>query len=212
MKTLKPMAGPARHEGVVYALAQDRHAVTELLARAFQADPVARWTFPDPMTYTAAFSTFADAFGGAAFDRGTAWMVPGFRGAALWLPPGAAPDEPAVAAVFERYVPSARRADLLALMDQMARHHPPVAHWYLPLIGVDPVDQGRGHGSALLRAACDQIDRDGQVAYLESTHPMNVPFYRRHGFEVIATLRVGDAPPVFPMMRGPRGAVVSRGG
>jgi ribosomal protein S18 acetylase RimI-like enzyme len=204
MKSLESPAPSGRHDGVVFAAPPDRPAVMELLARAFRFDPVARWTFPDPATYVEAFAAFADTFGGAAFEHGSAWMVPGFRGAALWLPPGVGPDEQAVAAVFDRYVPAGRLADLFVLMDKMARHHPPVAHWHLPLIGVDPLDQGRGHGSALLRAALERLDRDGQVGYLESTNPSNVPFYRRHGFEVVATIEVGDAPPVVPMMREPR--------
>ena len=193
-----------RRLAVVRAAADDREAVAEVLARAFQADPVARWAFPDPATYPAAFSAFVEAFGGAAFDHGSAWLVPGLRGAALWLPPGVGPDEQAVATVFERYVPAGRLGDLFVLMDKMGRHHPPVAHWHLPLIGVDPVDQGRGYGSALLRAVTGRLDRDGQVAYLESTNASNVALYRRHGFEVIATIEIGDAPPVFPMMREPR--------
>ena len=204
MKSLESPAPSGRHDGVVFAAPQDRQAVMELLARAFQVDPVARWAFPDPATYVEAFSAFADAFGGAAFDHGAAWMVPGFRGAALWLPPGVGPDEQRVATALERYAPPGRLADLFVLMDKMARHHPPVAHWHLPLIGVDPRDQGRGHGSALLRAAIERLDRDGHVAYLESTNPSNVPFYRRHGFEMFATIEAGGAPPVYPMMRAPR--------
>jgi ribosomal protein S18 acetylase RimI-like enzyme len=204
MKSLESPAPSDRHDGVVFAAPQDREAVMELLARAFQVDPVARWAFPDPATYVEAFSAFADAFGGPAFDHGAAWMVPGFRGAALWLPPGVGPDEQRVATVLERYVPPGRLPDLFVLMDKMARHHPPVGHWHLPLIGVDPLDQGRGHGSALLRAVIERLDRDGQVAYLESTNPSNVPFYRRHGFEVVVTIEVADAPPVHPMMRTPR--------
>jgi ribosomal protein S18 acetylase RimI-like enzyme len=64
--------------------------------------------------------------------------------------------------------------------------------------------QGRGYGSALLRHALEQIDRDGQLAYLESTNPANVPLYQRHGFEVVGTIQVDDAPPMIPMVRRAR--------
>jgi len=30
-----------------------------------------------------------------------------------------------------------------------------------------------------------------------------VSLYPRHGFEVIGTIQVGDAPPIFPMVRQP---------
>ncbi len=42
------------------------------------------------------------------------------------------------------------------------------------------------------------------MAYLESTNPLNVPLYERHGFEVVGTIEVGDAPAVYPMVRRPR--------
>jgi GNAT superfamily N-acetyltransferase len=56
--------------------------------------------------------------------------------------------------------------------------------------------QGRGYGSAPLLHALEPIDRDGHLAYLESTNPANVPLYRRHGFEVVGTMQVDDAPPM----------------
>jgi hypothetical protein len=31
-----------------------------------------------------------------------------------------------------------------------------------------------------------------------------VPLYRRHGFEVLGTIQIGDAPPIAPMLREPR--------
>jgi GNAT superfamily N-acetyltransferase len=47
-------------------------------------------------------------------------------------------------------------------------------HWYLPLIGVDPAHQGKGHGDALMAYALQQCDRDHLPAYLESTNPRNI--------------------------------------
>jgi GNAT superfamily N-acetyltransferase len=67
-----------------------------------------------------------------------------------------------------------------------------------------PSQQGKGYGSILLEHAVARCDREGLPAYLESTSPRSVPLYRRHGFEVVAELRVGSAPPIFPMVRQPR--------
>jgi ribosomal protein S18 acetylase RimI-like enzyme len=90
------------------------------------------------------------------------------------------------------------------LFEKMGSYHPTEPHWYLPLIGVEPTKQGRGCGSALLRHALERIDRDGGIAYLESTNPANIPLYRRHGFEVVGTIQVGDSPPLYPMVRRPQ--------
>ena len=189
---------------VTIAWPGDRHAVIDVLVRAFEADPVARWWFPDPRSYRPTFRAFAAAFGGRAIDHGTAQYVRPFLGAALWLPPGVGPDEQALIPLLEREVPDDRIRPVFMMLEKMGRHHPDEPHWYLPLIGVDPAYQGRSHGSALLRHATDRLDRAGQVAYLESTNPLNVPLYRRHGFEPRGTIQVADCPPVFPMVRYPR--------
>jgi hypothetical protein len=60
-------------------------------------------------------------------------------------------------------------------------------------------------GSALLQHAFIQCDRNSRLAYLESTSPRSVPFYKRHGFEVLGTIiQAGKSPPIFPMLRRPQ--------
>ena len=51
----------------------------------------------------------------------------------------------------------------------LARNHPRVPHWYLPVLGTAPEYQGRGVGSALLRALLARSDAEGLPAYLESS-------------------------------------------
>jgi hypothetical protein len=55
-----------------------------------------------------------------------------------------------------------------------------------------------------MEQAVARCDRDGLPAYLEATTPRSVGLYRRHGFEVVTEIRVGSAPPIFPMVRRPR--------
>lgn len=174
------------------------------LVLAFARDPIARWFFPRASQHCAGFEAFVPAFAGAAFEAGSALATQELEGVALWLPPGVLPDAPETLRCFERWVPAERMEVGLEIMEQMGKHHPQDPHWYLPLIGVDPAQQGRGLGAALLRHALEVVDGEGRLAYLESTNPANVSLYRRHGFEVIATIQVGDAPPVFPMLREPR--------
>ena len=45
-------------------------------------------------------------------------------------------------------------------------------------------------------------DRDGVPAYLDSTHPRNIPFYERFGFERVRTIQIGHTP-VYPILRRP---------
>lgn len=182
----------------------DADKVVATITLAFATDPAARWSLPDPEAYLTHFPTIVRAFGGRAFEHGTAHEVDGFGGAALWLPPGVGPDEEALGAFLEEGVSASLRDEVDAVLEQMDERHPREPHWFLPLIGVDPSRQGAGIGNALMTHALERCDADGLPAYLESSNPANVPFYERHGFEVAGLIQAGSSPPIRPMYRKPR--------
>jgi GNAT superfamily N-acetyltransferase len=184
----------------------DAERVYGALTLAFATDPANRWMYPEPRQYLRYFPTFAKALGGAALAEGTTLASKGFSGVALWLAPGTGPDEEALGGLVEESVAPDKRATLLALFEEMGRRHPEEPHWYLPLIGVEPVWQGKGIGAALMRRGLAQSDADGLPAYLESTNPRNRPLYERHGFVALGKIEVGDCPPIVPMLRRPRSA------
>jgi ribosomal protein S18 acetylase RimI-like enzyme len=96
------------------------------------------------------------------------------------------------------------QADAFTIFEHMGAAHPKEPHWYLWMIGTDPIRQGQGYGSALLRHTLGVCDRDKRLAYLESSNPRNLSLYLRHGFELTGTIQVGTCPPIFPMVRKPR--------
>ena len=89
-------------------------------------------------------------------------------------------------------------------MEQVGAYHPQEDCWYLPLIGVDPVYQGRGYGGALMAHALQQIDEEHLPAYLESSNPRNISLYERHGFETLGEVQLGSSPTFVPMLRAAR--------
>lgn len=186
------------------ALASDEEGVIGVLTLAFGVDPMARWSLPDPAGYLATFPSLAKAFGGNAFEKGTAYIADGFTGAALWLPPGIESDEESLKRLFEENTADDIKEDMQGIFEQMGKFHPTEPHWYLPMIGVDPACQGAGIGSALMTEALKAVDRDGVIAYLESSNPRNVSLYQRHGFEVIGEIRSGGSPVLRPMLRRAR--------
>lgn len=105
----------------------------------------------------------------------------------MWLPPGIDPSgervfELAVAAFQGQHL-----ADLMGVFEQVKNYHPREPCWYLPLVGVDPILQGRGYGGLLMRHAAQRCDADGVPACLESSNPRNISLYLRHGFEILGT-------------------------
>jgi ribosomal protein S18 acetylase RimI-like enzyme len=186
------------------ATASDEASIIDVLVRANWADPAARWVWPDSQRFLMYFPSFVRAFGGKAFAHGSAYYVDGYIGAALWLPPDVHPDENALIALLQRTVSDQIQKDVFAVFEQMGRYHPNEPHWYLPLMGVDPSQQSKGFGSALLQHILIQFDRNNKLAYLESSNPRNIPLYKRHGFELLGTIQTGTSPSISPMLRRPR--------
>ena len=175
------------------------------LVLAFDADPIIRWTYPRQDRYLSCFPTLVTLLGQAAFGAGTADRTPDGAGAALWVPPDSPQDDEALVSLAVRSIDEDRHPVAFEFLEQVGEHHPTEPHWYLPFIGVDPVHQGRGIGSALLRRGLARADADGLPTYLEASSPRNRALYERHGFVVTGEIQTADSPPLWPMRREPQG-------
>jgi GNAT superfamily N-acetyltransferase len=180
---------------------EDKHRLLHTLVLGFSGDPMARWATPDPACYLSRRVEFFDAFGGAAFDHGTAFVADGGAAVATWLPPGVKSDSECLMAIMIEQTPASRMEEMNELFGQMDKFHPQEPHWYLPLIAADPARQGQGLGTALMEAALTLLDEDGRMAYLESSSPRNVPFYERFGFESMGEIQTETSPVLTPMLR-----------
>jgi GNAT superfamily N-acetyltransferase len=171
------------------------------LVLGFAGDPMTRWVWPDSSEYLGIMPQFVRAFGGRAFEHGTAYITEGARAAALWLPPGVEPDEAAMGAVVAQALRPEIADDMELVLEGMAKHHPHEPHWYLPLIAADPNWIGQGLGTLLMKHALRRCDDEGIAAHLESSNPRNIPFYQRHGFRIIGEIQHGSSPMLTPMLR-----------
>jgi ribosomal protein S18 acetylase RimI-like enzyme len=187
---------------VVRSASADIQASTiNTIVLGFAADPMTRWVWPDSSEYLRIMPQFAMAFGGRAFEHGTAYITDGARAAALWLPPGIEPDDVAMAAIMAQTLRPDIADDLGHVLQGMAKHHPHEPHWYLPLIAADPHWIGQGLGALLMKHALRRCDEEGIPAYLESSNPRNISLYERHGFEIIGEIQHGSSPTMTPMLR-----------
>jgi len=184
----------------------DQARAVSVQVMAFGSDPVMRWLYPEPHAYLQHFPAFVRAYGGRAFEHGTAYVDGEFGGVSLWLPVDVHVDPGPFEALIRKTVKPPVQDELFSILEQMDDYHIKEPHWYLAIIGVDPAHQSKGIGSALLRHSLEPIDVQGLPAYLESSNPANVSLYERHGFEVLGEIRAGSSPPVFPMLRTPRKA------
>lgn len=189
---------------VLVASDAERGTALAAVLLGFAGDPMMRWIWPAADDYLRHLPRFIEAFGGRAFAHRSAYVSADGRGAALWLPPGVTPDDAAIGALMFETVPAGRLEEVAGFGAKMAEFHPSDRHWYLPLLAVDPIAQGRGLGAALMKHALAVCDRDRLPAYLESSNPRNLSLYQRHGFEVIGEIQHGSSPLMTPMLRLPR--------
>jgi len=81
-------AGHDVHAGstaVRIAASTDKAPAVDTVVLAFAADPVARWSWPHGQQYLANMPRLVSAFGGRAFDHGSAHCTDAYGGVALWL-------------------------------------------------------------------------------------------------------------------------------
>lgn len=190
---------------VEVAKPEDRACLVQTAVLAFVADPMARWISDRAAPFLAATGDFFDAFGGQAFELGTAWSANDGQAVAMWLPPGAEPDGERMVGILQENAPAEKLEEMMVVLGQMEHFHPHEEHWYLPIIGCDPLYLGQGLGGMLMKTALERVDADGLPAYLESSNRRNVSLYERHGFEVIGEIQHGSSPVMLPMYRAARG-------
>ena len=188
---------------VMRAGPEDAALVGEIFADAFSADPVGRWISPDPGYPRWCWPVIVPSL----LLHDEVYITGDGLGAAMWVPPGAKLDiklGPAVLWAYWRRFGLGAIGRLLRLMIGMEKHHPKDPHYYLFAIGVRAEAKGQGIGSALLEHVLRECDRRKVGAYLENSNPLNLPFYRRHGFEVRGEITLRhNGPTLWLMYRDP---------
>lgn len=61
----------------------------------------------------------------------------------------------------------------------------PFKHMYLNALCVSPDHQGNGFSNTLLKPMFKRLDSEKLPCYMETQKPHIVPFYERHGFQVV---------------------------
>lgn len=79
----------------------------------------------------------------------------------------------------------ARQRAFGAYAESVRRRCAPFPHLYLQMLGVDPVHQGKGYSSLLLRAMFTRIDKECLPCFLETQVEKNVSLYQHLGFQVV---------------------------
>jgi GNAT superfamily N-acetyltransferase len=202
---VSPAARP--DPSVRVATPHDLRAISETLTRAFRDDPVWNWLVTSPGAWKRGMPFVFRQGTRERLHQGTVWVTPDLTAVAVCGAPDLEHQQWRDLPAIPRSLTVFRQRSIAGLRFQsaMRAERPKEPHWYLGILGTDPDHQGQGLGSAVLAPMLERCDRDGILAYLESSKEANIPFYERHGFTVEKELRpVDGAPPIWPMARPPR--------
>jgi ribosomal protein S18 acetylase RimI-like enzyme len=187
----------------------DVTAMAAQLARTFFDDPVTSHIFRNEARREAGLRVyFRTQMRADYLPFGGCYTTEGYSGSAIWAPAGK-PLQTGLGGILTMlpvlpYVATNLRTTL-RLLALMEHKHPREPHWYLASLGTAVEQQGKGVGGALMRPVLGHCDAEGLPCYLESSKERNVPFYRRHGFEVVEEVSLpGDGPPIWTMWREPQ--------
>ncbi|MFI7319751.1 GNAT family N-acetyltransferase [Streptomyces venezuelae] len=136
---------------------------------------------------------------------GRVWVANAGRAVAVWTTPDRDPG-PGFAAIGPLIGELAGdRAPWFESADHALRpHRPQFPAWFLATVGVDPDEQGKGLGGAVLEPGLEAADRAGSPCFLETSTERNVAFYERLGFTVTADVPLPDnGPRTWCMLRKP---------
>lgn len=185
-------------------------SAAQVAARAFFDDPLFQHVYPNPARRLEGFAREHAIYIRHIYSRVGICEVAEHDGhlvgMSLWLPPGAKTSAwrewMAVPTMLWTIGP---RHLMRVLRDYQAFDAvwPEGTFSYLGLLAVDPSAQGRGIGSALVRAGLTRSDRDGVGTFLETGTVENVGFYERHGFRVTDDVELPYGPRHWAMWRAP---------
>jgi GNAT superfamily N-acetyltransferase len=166
-------------------------ATRRVAAEAFQHDPMWRYVLPDnghrvrvlpavlPLDYA---SRYGEVWVTSPLVDGVAgWLRPSHTALTYWrlLRTGAGRRALYLGpAAFRRFL------RLESRLEEQRGRDVAQPHWYLLLLGVDPLSQGCGVGGRLMAPVLGRAQAAGISVYLQTLEEHNVPYYERYGFRV----------------------------
>ncbi|MFI9627931.1 GNAT family N-acetyltransferase [Streptomyces sp. NPDC052042] len=196
MNTNQPAVRPATREDLPRAI--------RTLGRAFAHYPFTRHTIAAD-DHGARLERFNELFvSRIGLDHGRVWVTDDCAAVAVWTTPQTANAGEVFAEIGPRFAEIAGdRAQASAEAEAaMQPHRPTEPVWFLGSVGVDPEQQGRGLGAAVIRPGLLAAEEAGVPAFLETSDERNVRFYEHLGFEVTADYPLpGGGPHTWAMTR-----------
>jgi len=194
----------------------EREALVALYQRAFWDDPAIVHLLPNEKTRGKTLDAYMRMVIRYGFRWGRVQTIEEegrIRVGAVWLPPGGAPPS-TIKQIRSGFIPlllsnpnlgSLRNFFALgAMIEELHKKDIQKQHWYLWLLAVDPPDQGKGFGGAVLGPELLAADQGNSPCYVETAKTINLEFYKKQGFVIKREFPMpGNGPPMWTLIREP---------
>ncbi len=192
-------------------------AVGRILGQAFFDDPFYSYVMPNPRKRPAQLTWWMSVMVRYGYRYGVVDTTPGtLKGAAVWLPPEAPKPDTfkmlragLIKTPFQLGAVGFLRTMQITGQWEKLHEKEPDRHWYLMVAGIEPSCQGQGLGSSLLQPVLERADKESMTCYLETMTTLNLRFYHKLGFEIVAEGRLKNDAPYWAMRRHLEGTMNS---
>jgi len=79
------------------------------------------------------------------------------------------------------------------IYNSLHNEHANFPHWGFTLLTVDPLHQGKGYASMLIKPKLMEIDKQNLPCYLNTQNENNLSLYEHFGFELVGKIKVPNS-------------------
>lgn len=182
-------------------------AASKVLARAFQDDPLLVYLYPDPLKRKIEsdivweFSILQGILYGEVNITSS-----DIEGVAVWLAHPLKDQKPREQSkvinrrmrkvgreMFSGPIFTEKYNNWAQMIVSLQIEHANFPHWELAILGVDPMYQGKGYASMLIRAKLRELDKQNLSCYLHTENKRNINLYEHFGFELVGEVKVPNS-------------------
>jgi hypothetical protein len=175
-------------------------AGADLLARAFQNDPLMIYFVPNQEKRRRLLPVLFRIVVRYCLRYGIIYTTPDLDGLVCCLPPGQTKTIGRLACASLSGIPVQlglaglwRFLHASTYTGSAHKQAAPGIHWYIWVLGIDPDRQGHGFGGHLLQAVQKLVLAEGLPCYLDTQNARNVPFYQQHGFRQVNETQISGS-------------------
>lgn len=186
---------------------EEIETTSKVLARAFQNDPLFAYCFPDPKTSNSKNVIHCEFMILIGMVSGEVYITSNnIEGVAVWHPHGIKNqliNKPSKEII--KRMQRVRKEDIadphlfkmMMIVEEIANsiqnEYVNIPHWYLSIIGVDPIYQGMGYANQLIKMKLTEIDKQNLPCFLHTENEKNLKIYEHFGFELIKEVKIPNA-------------------